>query len=58
VSKSARKRFVIKIKKQPAPVALKGRARQHDARQRRCLKNRCISKMLAIGRGSGYVFVI
>ena len=31
-SKSARKPFVIKIKKQPAPVALKGRAWQHEAR--------------------------
>ena len=31
VSKSARKPFVIKIEKQPAPVALKGRARWHEA---------------------------
>jgi hypothetical protein len=31
VSKSARKRFVIKIEKQPAPVALKVRAGQRDA---------------------------
>lgn len=30
VSKSARKPFVIKIEKQPAPVALKGRTRWHD----------------------------
>ena len=44
VSKNARKRFVIKIKKQPAPMALKGRARQHEAGYRRFIKKRCFQK--------------